>query len=221
MRPSRSDYIPLAQLPLNTSSLEPINPPTRCVYLRRRHLLLGALFSATLLTLFALLRHTLSDLDDDLDDLDLDLSPSDDIMASHTSYLPFELSPEPIPSANKLLKPVIDLPDSCLEAYFSKGDLCFASNIPKLDFLWTWVNGSDPLEQQAKKAASEEYDPEDPWRPSSSVTEARLYRCVYTPCIHRFVRVRPRYIAGTTTNCGIRCARYSPTSASTLGDSSC
>ncbi|OSX57791.1 hypothetical protein POSPLADRAFT_1067806 [Postia placenta MAD-698-R-SB12] len=173
MRTGYSDYIPLSQLPAGPS--KPVETAHSYLFPRRR-IAIFALFTTSLLALFAFLRNTLTDLDDDLTDLDLELLPSDGSQSSHTSYLPFQPSPRPTDLIRPSLKPVIDLPTACLDPYFARGELCYVTSVPKLDFLWTWVNGSDPLEEQAKQQAVDLYEPDDPWRPSASVMEARLYR---------------------------------------------
>ncbi|KAF9818549.1 hypothetical protein IEO21_02654 [Rhodonia placenta] len=173
MRTGYSNYIPLSQLPAGPS--KPLETAHSYLFPRRR-IAIFALFTTSLLALFAFLRNTLTDLDDDFTDLDLELLPSDGSQSSHTSYLPFQPSPRPTDLTRPSLKPVIDLPTSCLDPEFARGELCYATTVPKLDFLWTWVNGSDPLEQQAKQHAIDLYEPDDPWRPSASVMEARLYR---------------------------------------------
>lgn len=216
MRTGYSNYIPLSQLPAGPS--KPLETAHSYLFPRRR-IAIFALFTTSLLALFAFLRNTLTDLDDDFTDLDLELLPSDGSQSSHTSYLPFQPSPRPTDLTRPSLKPVIDLPTSCLDPEFARGELCYATTVPKLDFLWTWVNGSDPLEQQAKQHAIDLYEPDDPWRPSASVMEARLYRCVLIVldfCPRRFER-----LTETTMNCAIRCVRSFSTSANMQGDSSC
>ncbi|PCH36029.1 hypothetical protein WOLCODRAFT_28307 [Wolfiporia cocos MD-104 SS10] len=166
MPPSTTDYIPLATLPYAA----PPHPPRTtwaAAFLRRRNLILCS-FLAFLLTLFALLQLAFRDYDADLDYLDYS-EP-----ASQTSYLPFQLPPPVQPAT--VLQPVQELPDDCLEAYYVRGDPCYTTPLPKLDFVWTWVNGSDPLQQEAKIAAAARFAPDDPWRPSDATTQARLYR---------------------------------------------
>ncbi|CCM03068.1 uncharacterized protein FIBRA_05188 [Fibroporia radiculosa] len=168
--PNTADYIPLALFPPSQKA------PISSSICSRRRVFLAVLFSASVLTFFVLLRQSFqySD-DDDFDDLDVDLFP-EATSSLHTSYLPFETSLLPAPGPAPTLKPVVDLPSSCLDAYYSQGDLCYSSQVPKLDFLWTWVNGSDPLELDAKLDAQDTYADDDPWRPTGAVSEVRLYR---------------------------------------------
>ncbi|GAA5896666.1 uncharacterized protein JCM6883_006974 [Sporobolomyces salmoneus] len=58
------------------------------------------------------------------------------------------------------------LSSDCLDAYVSKGELCqemegrwYADNQPKLDLVYTWHNGSDPLMSSWKGKVSAKVDP--------------------------------------------------------------
>ncbi|PCH40334.1 hypothetical protein WOLCODRAFT_98719 [Wolfiporia cocos MD-104 SS10] len=103
--------------------------------------------------------------------------PSSTAESCRSSYLPIEASPLPIaPATKSTLRPVNDLPAECLEAHFALGELCYIRNTNPIDVLWTWVNGSDVLLEEAKQVAQNDYDPEDPYRPVRSLTQARLYR---------------------------------------------
>ncbi|CCM05604.1 uncharacterized protein FIBRA_07832 [Fibroporia radiculosa] len=173
MRIRSSNYIPLVQYPF-TSPRNAVTELTTTFCLRRR-VLYAALFTTSVFTLFYLLKYSFRDIDGDLEDLEL-IFPIDAIPSLPTSYLPFRVPSPPPTSQSTLVKPVLDLPATCLDAYYVHGDACSSPLPPKLDLLWTWVNGSDPLEQQAKMDVQASYGPTNPWRPATSSTQARLYR---------------------------------------------
>ncbi|KAH9933266.1 hypothetical protein B0H21DRAFT_835315 [Amylocystis lapponica] len=167
---STADYIPLSQFPFRTR--KPIDYAN--TYCLRRRVILAAIFASSLFTLYVFLNRTLGDLAEDVDEFDDD--PIHPAVAFHASYLPFKvLSSIPSPDDTPL-RPIADLPTSCLEDYFALGEPCYGSNVTRLDLLWTWVNGSDPLGVQAQQDAIDAYEPDDPYRPVSTKTSARLYR---------------------------------------------
>ncbi|TFY60886.1 hypothetical protein EVJ58_g4869 [Rhodofomes roseus] len=88
----------------------------------------------------------------------------------------YQVFPEDTPPPPTLRPHSDPLPQECIDAHFAQGVPCFAPGAPKFDFVWTWVNGSDLLEQHAKKAAMHSYDSKDPWRPSTAGTPDRMYR---------------------------------------------
>ncbi|TFY57965.1 hypothetical protein EVJ58_g6702 [Rhodofomes roseus] len=136
-------------------------------YLRRRFVLATA-FAASLLFLFVYLRHAFQDLDDEL---------GLTARLESTSYIPFQLPRLPLPPPLRTpLRPVRDLRASCLDPHFSLGEQCLGDHVDPLDVLWTWVNGSDFLLEEAKELAQSHYDKNDPYRPVKTVTQARLYR---------------------------------------------
>ncbi|KZT11759.1 uncharacterized protein LAESUDRAFT_754314 [Laetiporus sulphureus 93-53] len=160
------DYFPLSQFPFSGGPAAAADH-TSAPRLRRR-LVLGALFTAALISLLAVLHRYFADYDDD--DLDYD-----DLFELNISYLPFQVFSEPKPPYTSL-QPAHALPDSCRDEYFASGAPCYAPETPKFDFLWTWVNGSDPLLHQAKKHAEAQFSSDDPFRPSDTGREERLYR---------------------------------------------
>ena len=91
-----------------------------------------------------------------------------------TVYLPFQ-PPTAAPLRRKL-RPSLALPATCLDAHIAKGELCYSPAEPKLDVLWTWVNGSDLLLQYAKARVQEGMASDDPRLPSSSWKTIRQYR---------------------------------------------
>lgn len=91
-----------------------------------------------------------------------------------TVYLPFQ-PPKQAPLRRKL-RPSLPLPATCLDAHISKGALCYNSAEPKLDVLWTWVNGSDILLQDAKARVQESLASDDPRQPSSNWKVIRQFR---------------------------------------------
>jgi len=132
-------------------------------YFLRRRIVLVTVLATSLLVLFLVLQHTLRDIDE--------------LGVHAASYIPFELpSPLPLQFPHKAsLTPVRDLPAACLESHFALGQPCHEIAEP-LDVLWTWVNGSDILLDEAKRDAQARYAPDDPYRPTRSTTQARLYR---------------------------------------------
>lgn len=93
-----------------------------------------------------------------------------------TAYLPFR-PPQQIAVSRKL-KPTLPLPASCLDAHIAKGQLCYNTAEPKLDVLWTWVNGTDILLRDAKARIEDGLPSKDPYRPSSSWKQVRQFRRV-------------------------------------------
>ncbi|KZT09090.1 uncharacterized protein LAESUDRAFT_722792 [Laetiporus sulphureus 93-53] len=143
------------------------------LYFQRKRALRVAAFTGALLTLFLLLRHTLVDVDDiGLSELALSAQ-----LIEFSQYLPFKAARLPLPSPPRTpLRPVRELSDSCLEAHFARGELCHAEQIQPVDILWTWVNGSDVLLDEAKSSAQSHYSPNDPYRPAKATSQARMYR---------------------------------------------
>lgn len=101
------------------------------------------------------------------------------IYSQGVTYPIFQVFPEDAPPPPALRPHSDPLPAECIDAHFTHGAPCFAPGSPKFDFVWTWVNGSDVLEQSAKKAAMHSYSSTDPWRPSSTGTPDRMFRCVF------------------------------------------
>ncbi|CCM00622.1 uncharacterized protein FIBRA_02658 [Fibroporia radiculosa] len=133
-------------------------------YFFRRRIILATALSLTLFLLLVSLGF-----------IDVDFSTP---VVISNSYIPFE-PPLPLPLSSKpCIAPVSDLPLTCLDAHFTNGETCYAEGTlpPVLDVLWTWVNGSDYLLDEAKRIAQSRYSPDDPDRPSRSLTQARLYR---------------------------------------------
>jgi len=96
-----------------------------------------------------------------------------------TPSVPLELKP-----ARRPLEYVDSLPLRCLDDFISRGATCedrddeAAHRIRQttFDIVWTWVNGSDHLHQQAAIEATREYFPPRQ-RPNSKVpSELKLYR---------------------------------------------
>lgn len=174
----RSDYIPLATTSTAgrsaSASLEDLVDVPRTTPQRgrlRRRVILGSGLVIVLLVLYYLSADLL---DDDTDDF---LEDPDFIPEFRAAYLPFE-SPDQSRAHDPHLAPTQELPDACRDAYFSSGALCFDPELPMMDVVWTWVNGSDSLLQAAKLEAESRFSPDDPYRPKSTGTEARQYRYV-------------------------------------------
>lgn len=170
--PSDAIYIQLTNYPdLPTHAPSPVSPrlPVPRVLSRRRAAVL-ALSAVSLLSLFAFLRRSLTDVDSAQYPYGFD--PSVDLQA----YLPLRI-PDTKPARSPPLLPTHNLPPSCIDAYFTSGEPCYDPDVPQLDVVWTWVNGSDPLLQQAKESAQEALDSSaDPYRPQHSSAQARMYR---------------------------------------------
>lgn len=168
-----SDYIPLATT--STSASPRIQPPGKLQRSsHRRWAILGTGLVIVLVSLYFILPDSGdADLADDLYDDERDF-----IREYEAAYLPFEPPTQQPPLAR--LTPTQVLPDDCRDAYFSTGAPCSDPDIPAFDVVWTWVNGSDHLLQQAKLEAESRFSPDDPYRPKTSSTQARQYRCVAT-----------------------------------------
>ncbi|KIP04248.1 hypothetical protein PHLGIDRAFT_76231 [Phlebiopsis gigantea 11061_1 CR5-6] len=168
------DYIPLATTPtaarstFDQESRFDSAKPGRARW--RRPLVLGT----GLVIILAALYLITADLLDDAENLFLD--DSDYFPDYHAAYLPFE---PPNPDANAppaSLSSTQALPDHCRDAYFSIGAVCYDPEQPRMDVVWTWVNGSDPLLQAAKLEAESRFSDDDPYRPKTSAAAARQYR---------------------------------------------
>lgn len=97
----------------------------------------------------------------------------------NSSYLPFE--PDP-PTSLPPLDHTDSLPLDCLESFFSTGARCeeWMSLAPRFDFVWTWVNGTDKLHQQASLDVEKEYFPARQRPNSKTPKELKLFRCADT-----------------------------------------
>ena len=51
---------------------------------------------------------------------------------------------------------IVSLPDKCLEPLFEQGTPCRLPNVPRIDFVWTWINGTDAIFSQAIEALAED-----------------------------------------------------------------
>lgn len=91
------------------------------------------------------------------------------------AYLPFKPNK---PQISKALKPGTELPTSCLDAHVAQGALCYNTAEPRLDVLWTWVNGSDILHRDAKIRVENSFLEDAPYRPTSSWKKERQFRLV-------------------------------------------
>lgn len=68
--------------------------------------------------------------------------------SSHLAYLAFEdrISRNKHQSNTAFPLTIGDpLPSDCLDKHFALGHSCHAKEPPHLDFVWTWINSSDPL----------------------------------------------------------------------------
>ncbi|KAH9917959.1 uncharacterized protein B0H18DRAFT_883279 [Fomitopsis serialis] len=174
-RPDSAIYLPLTPLWAATPTKSFADYSSSL--LRRRGTFI-ILFAPALALLFYVVRFYVGD----WDDYELDY---DTLASLHTSYMPFQVPtqtytptvfPEDTPPPPTLRPHSDPLPVECIDAYFAQGVPCSTPDPPKFDFVWTWVNGSDLSEQQAKKDAMHRYDSKDPWRPSATGTPDRMYR---------------------------------------------
>ena len=169
-----SDYIPLAQTPSAASTSFSDGPLDHAPIPRknnRRRAILGTGVVISLVLIYVLA----AELAEDVDDLYLDdpeLLPD-----AHAVYLPFQ-PPNQNTTRGTRLAPTQVLPDHCRDAFFSSGALCYDPVLPRMDVVWTWVNGSDNLLQAAKLKAESRFSDSDPYRPKTSAAQARQYRCV-------------------------------------------
>lgn len=196
---SSASYIPLSQIP---PSEWPVKQPSRLSLLRAyfsHRRTVNALVAATsIITLLVFVKYSLSH--DDLETVKLDLSHEADAsvepvpqVVHQANYIAIPVSDALPPQAQPKLRPVRDLPRTCLEQYYAAGQPCHDGHGPlPFDVVWTWANGSDPLFSDAKDALANSYAQDDPYRPRSSNNPARMYRCVHfsrTSSPHRSRRV--------------------------------
>ena len=96
-------------------------------------------------------------------------------------------------SAPRTLKPSLSLPSSCLDSHIAKGDLCYNPAEPKLDVVWTWVNGTDELLYDAKTRIENDLHPDDPYRPyrpNNAWAHVRQFRqVIYLGLVYRLLYV--------------------------------
>jgi hypothetical protein len=72
--------------------------------------------------------------------------------SSHLTYLPFEALVSKNKHQSNAVLPITagdPLPSDCLEKHFALGIACHTKRPPHLDFVWTWINSSDPLVHHA------------------------------------------------------------------------
>lgn len=174
---SGSGYLPLSQYPHQSTPSKAAG--FAATYLYRRRTLLTVVLVTSVFTLVVGFEYFFKDVSDFDGDSQVYYHSSE---APHNLYLPFQLDYEQSQSSpSTLLRPVQDLPYSCLDRHYTTGDLCHNPDIKPFDVVWTWVNGSDPLLSQAKNAAQQSYAPNDPYRPQPTVNQDRQFRCAY-PC---------------------------------------
>jgi hypothetical protein len=91
-------------------------------------------------------------------------------------YVAFRPSMHPQSVATSALKPSLELPAACLDAHIAHGQLCHVAEEPRLDVVWTWVNGSDILLQDALVRVENSFTEDDPYRPTTSNQKLRQFR---------------------------------------------
>ncbi len=195
-----SEYIPLAQTPSGSWPQVELEPPPRLSRFRRR-----AIFGTALVIFLVGFYFVAAELvDDDSEDLDYADDDLNLISEFQAAYLPFEFAHHNASSVNARLTPAQELPDYCRDAYMSAGALCFDPDIEPMDIVWTWVNGSDVLLQEAKLLAESQFAEDDPYRPKTSARQERQYRSV--PLIFKIqIPLTLAALKVITTNCGTRC----------------
>ncbi|OSD02439.1 hypothetical protein PYCCODRAFT_1467800 [Trametes coccinea BRFM310] len=176
-------YIPLTQispseysypsLPFqhNRSRLSAIR-----AYFTRRRAVYALIGATSLITLLVFLKVSASHHDDFSydaeEDIDIPVDPQ-----YQPSYIAIPVPPALPPSSRPRLRPVRDLPPHCLDALYSSGDPCHDALGPtRMDVVWTWVNGSDPLFADVKERAIANVDPDDPYRPINKNNPSRMFR---------------------------------------------
>ncbi|KAI0345638.1 hypothetical protein BDW22DRAFT_1481867 [Trametopsis cervina] len=173
------DYHPISQStsnrqePLDFEDSQPVpQPPPR--FFTRRRVIFGLLTTVALTALYL----AAGELFDYADTLYSEDDP-EFVHDFQTAYLPFA----PVEHDGQLpdrktykLTPTQELPDDCRDAYFSFGALCYNPVIEPMDVVWTWVNGSDLLLQEAKLLAESRFSSDDPYRPKTSAAQSRQYR---------------------------------------------
>ena len=104
------------------------------------------------------------------------------------------------------------MPAHCIDAHFAKGEPCSSTlkTPPKLDVVWIWANGSDPLFQYA---ISDAEDSQGVAKTKVSLKKgAKLYRSVLPLWIlRRVANLMP--LTETTMNLDIHSALCSSISA--------
>ena len=161
-----SDYIPLA----SADGVEPRQLSGSTKRSGRRRFILGTSLVVVLVAGIYLLSGDPSDVDDLFED-DVEYLPE-----FQAAYLPFEPPPQNRSVDMARLTPTQVLPDHCRDAYFATGALCYDPDLPSMDVIWTWVNGSDSLLREAKLKAESRFSADDPYRPKTSSNQVRHYR---------------------------------------------
>ncbi|EJD55589.1 hypothetical protein AURDEDRAFT_179322 [Auricularia subglabra TFB-10046 SS5] len=108
--------------------------------------------------------------------------PEDALFVLHTtadnysaSYLPFDArAPRPLPP----LEHTTSLPQHCLDSFLSRGAPCVdrEARPPRFDVIWTWVNGTDKLHQDAALEVEAQYFPAKQRPNSKTPDELKRYR---------------------------------------------
>jgi hypothetical protein len=102
----------------------------------------------------------------------------------NTTYTCLGRRPEKLPPPNPPGggRPVhIPMPAHCIDAHFAKGEPCSSmpNTPPKLDVVWIWANGSDPLFRYAITDALDLLPPSGAKAKVSLKSGAKLYRSVH------------------------------------------
>jgi hypothetical protein len=128
--------------------------------------------------------------------------------SSHLTYLPFEDRIARNKHQSNTVLPLTSgdpLPRDCLDKHFALGHSCHTRQPPHLDFVWTWINSSDPLVNRTIDTMT--YDLKHdaqlgrPFQSSMKPSEYRQAPALVMTCIFELNRIE-----GITMNCGIRCA---------------
>ncbi|KAH9849530.1 hypothetical protein C2E23DRAFT_737200 [Lenzites betulinus] len=172
-------YIPLTQISPQEFAWSPTTRrPFRASlsnHLTRRRAIYALVATTSLLTLLLFLKLSAGSHDDEHDEDYEDYGPDPHLY--HPAYIAIPV-PESLPAAARpKLRPVRDLPLSCLDAYYASGQPCHDGYGPvPMDVLWTWVNGSDPLFADARQHAADSFAPDDPYRPLRKNNPSRMFR---------------------------------------------
>ena len=172
-RPSTMIPRPPRYIPLPTPASWSI--PARYTVWWRRKAVRGSTLAVATILVVAILRYWSCLLDylngDSGDETAGQFDPSLD-----AAYVPFKPSRPPPTSDTVALKPSTELPSSCIDAHFARGELCYNPQVPRLDVVWTWVNGSDILFKDALAKVENSLAADDPYRPTKSFLKVRQFR---------------------------------------------
>lgn len=183
----------------------------------RRRALHASFVIIVTISVYALFEYAIHITGDDTNDLDGTGHTGDPVDTSlDAAYLPFKPNK---PETSKALRPGTVLPSSCLDAHIAQGALCYNPGQPRLDVLWTWVNGSDILHKDARIRVENSFLEDAPYRPTSSWKKERQFRSVMSIVLN--LSTRTDCVSGIMMNSGSQCDLFLRTSDSLLDSFTC